>query len=98
MVDELFEVFEDLFDRRKKKKNGKERDGQGARSAPDVALPPIFCLQCGVKNSASQRFCESCGEVLPAAGEEMRCPNCSSVVALTARFCGRCGAKVMPGA
>jgi Double zinc ribbon len=102
MVDELFEVFEDLFERRGKK----SRKGKGSRGddtprsngdrPPAPASPPLFCLECGVKNDAAGRFCQECGSLLPSPGEEMRCLKCNVVVPLTAKFCGRCGARVAP--
>jgi len=97
MVDELFEVFEDLFERRKKKKKGDNNDrGEPPPAAKAPPAPPVFCLQCGTKNEASGRYCQECGELLPAAGEEMRCLKCNMVVPLTAKFCGKCGSKVAP--
>lgn len=95
MVDELFEVFEDLFDRRKKKK---DRDRSGRGDAPAEAktppAPAVFCMECGARNEGNQRFCQECGKLLPSVGEEMRCPRCSTVVPLTAKFCGKCGTPV----
>lgn len=96
MVDDLFEVFEDLFERKRKKKSRRDDDDEArprdARPAP--AAPPVFCLQCGTRNEAASRFCQECGDVLPAAGEEMRCLKCNAQVPLTAKFCGRCGSRV----
>ena len=48
MVDELFEVFEDLFERRSRAKGKKGKKGGGkdapleASSAARPALPPLF--------------------------------------------------------
>lgn len=94
MVDELFEVFEDLFERRKKKR---DRAGKGEKLPAEVrapAAPPVFCIGCGARNEGGARFCIECGELLPSPGEEMRCLGCNSVVPLKARFCPRCGSKV----
>ncbi len=102
MVDELFEVFEDLFERRgKKSRKGKVERDEGATPVnagrpPAPASPPIFCLECGVKNEGAARFCQECGSLLPSPGEEMRCLKCDIVVPLTAKFCARCGARVAP--
>ncbi len=93
MVDELFDVLEDLFERRKKKDKvgkGEKRTGE----APTPAAPPVFCTGCGARNEGNARFCLECGELLPSPGEEMRCLGCNSVVPLKARFCPRCGSKV----
>ena len=104
MVDEIFDVLEDLFERRNAK--GKKKKGRGEAPAPETAGAPapaparptgvIFCLACGARNSATDRFCQDCGDLLPSAGEEMRCPSCNRPVPLTARFCGGCGTRVAP--
>lgn len=99
MVDEIFEVFEDLFERRKKKKDkDKSHKGKTGDVAPAPAkapaAPPIFCTGCGARNEGSARFCMECGDLLPAPGEELRCIGCNSVVPLKAKFCPRCGSKV----
>jgi ribosomal protein L40E len=101
MSDDLFDIFEDLFERRRKKGKrqpppggpGEKASEQGVAPAPPTR-PPIFCLECGTKNEGSERFCSECGAVLPSAGEEMRCLRCNSPVPLTAKFCGKCGARV----
>ena len=106
MVEELFEVFEDLFEFRKKKKKKPAhydersyKHERGHHASPPVTpapkAAPVFCLDCGARNEGNSRFCLECGGVLPAAGEEMRCLKCESVVPLTAKFCGRCGARVV---
>lgn len=95
MVDELFEVFEELFERRnkKKKKEGeKERKGGGARDGVPAA-PPVFCVDCGVRNEGGARYCMECGSLLPSPGEELRCLSCNTQLPLKAKFCPRCGAK-----
>ena len=100
MVDELFEVFEDLFERRSRKKDrdrakdGKERAGGGPGASARTSSPPLFCLECGTKNSPDGKFCAECGALLPSPGEEMRCLRCDAPVPLTAKFCSRCGAAV----
>ncbi|MGE0569773.1 MAG: zinc ribbon domain-containing protein [Dehalococcoidia bacterium] len=100
MVDELFEVFEDLFERRSgsKGKKGKKGVGKDERAAVESpvrpTLPPLFCLECGTKNGADGKFCQECGSLLPSAGQDMRCLRCDSAVPLTAKFCARCGAPV----
>ena len=100
MVDELFEVFEDLFERRSrsKGKNGKKGVGKDERAAAEApvrpTLPPLFCLECGTKNGADGKFCQECGALLPSPGQDMRCLRCDSAVPLTAKFCSRCGAAV----
>lgn len=102
MSDDIFEIFEEIFDLRRKRGRRFEetRGGYDYRPEPPPPpappKPPIFCPKCGTKNDAAGRYCESCGELLPAPGEEMRCPNCNSPVALTATFCARCGARVAP--
>ena len=96
MVDEIFEVFEDLFERRKKKKDKKGNGADVARPAElkAPAAPPIFCTGCGARNEGSARFCLECGDLLPSPGAEMRCIGCNAVVPLKARFCPSCGSKV----
>ena len=100
MVDELLEVFEDLFERRSRGKGKKGKKGGGKDAPPEMspaarpALPPLFCLECGTKNGADGRFCLECGSLLPSPGQEMRCLRCDAAVPLTAKFCGRCGSAV----
>lgn len=100
MSDDIFEVFEELFEWRKKRKGDKkksdrdrggDRTGEVATSAGRAAVPPVFCIDCGARNEGDARFCMDCGKLLPSPGEELRCPRCSSVVPLTAKFCPRCG-------
>lgn len=79
MVDELFEVLEELFERRSKKKRKGENGGSDSRKAPSPAPPPVFCVECGA--------------LLPSPGEELRCLACSTQLPLKAKFCPRCGAK-----
>jgi predicted amidophosphoribosyltransferase len=99
MVDEIFDVLEDLFERRNR---GKKKKGKHADPPPESMAPParpagvIFCLACGARNAATDRFCQDCGDLLPSAGEELRCPACNRPVPLTARFCGGCGTRVAP--
>jgi predicted amidophosphoribosyltransferase len=96
MVDDLFEVFEDLFERRDRKRDrDRDRDVEGKRrrdAAPPVS-PPTFCVDCGARNEGNARFCLECGGLLPSPGEELRCPGCSTALPLKAKFCPRCGAK-----
>ncbi|GMV84791.1 MAG: hypothetical protein AMXMBFR80_06490 [Dehalococcoidia bacterium] len=94
MVDELFEVFEELFERRQKKKDKAGKGEKRATEAKAAATPPVFCIGCGARNEGGARFCMECGELLPSPGEEMRCLGCNSVVPLKAKFCPRCGSKV----
>lgn len=97
MVEELFEAFEDLFEGRKKKKKKEEKEAKRAAqySAPTPlpTKPRVFCIACGSRNEGDARFCGECGELLPSAGQEMRCLRCEAVLPLTAKFCGQCGAK-----
>lgn len=99
MSDDVFEVFEELFEWRKKKKrrdggSSDERRTNAPPAAPAPVIVPIFCIACGARNEGNSKFCISCGDLLPAAGEEMRCPRCSSVLPLAAKFCPRCGASL----
>lgn len=94
MVDELFEVFEDLFERRGKKRGKSAKGEKGPADVRAPATAPVFCIGCGARNEGGARFCMECGELLPSPGEEMRCLGCNSVVPLKARFCPRCGSKV----
>jgi len=97
MSDEIFEVFEELFDWRKKRKrrdNNGRSDDSGPSPPPAPVVVPIFCIKCGARNEGSSKFCLSCGELLPSAGEEMRCPRCSTALPLAAKFCPRCGTPV----
>lgn len=93
MVDELFEVFEELFERRSKKKRKGEGGGSEPRKATAPAAPPVFCVECGVRNEGNARFCMECGALLPSPGEELRCLSCNTQLPLKAKFCPRCGAK-----
>ncbi len=92
MVDELFEVFEDLFERRGKKKN-KEKKGEQKAAAPAAPSLPLFCMACGARNEGGARYCLECGELLPSPGEEFRCARCEVALPLKAKFCPRCGAR-----
>lgn len=94
MVDEIFDVLEDLFERRKKKDKGKKGGKHSAAELKVPAAPPVFCIGCGARNEGAARFCLECGELLPSPGEEMKCLGCNSVVPLKAKFCPRCGSKV----
>lgn len=95
MVDDLFEVFEDLFEQRKKKgrrndrdyREDRDREPPGTPPGPRRAEAPLFCVDCGARNEASGRFCLECGKLLPAPGQEMHCIRCAQVVPLTAKFC-----------
>ena len=93
MVDELFEVFEDLFKRRvTKNKHNTARGNPAAGAAPPPA-PPIHCISCGARNEGAAKFCLECGELLPSPGEEFRCVKCETTLPLKAKFCPRCGAR-----
>lgn len=96
MSDEIFEVFEELFEWRKKKKRRSNGDSETPTSStpPAPVVVPIFCIKCGARNEGNSKFCLSCGELLPSAGEEMRCPRCSTALPLAAKFCPRCGTPV----
>ncbi len=96
MSDDIFEVFEELFEWRKKRKGDKKKKDRdltagGPPAAGRTAAPPVFCIDCGARNEGDARFCMDCGKLLPSPGEELRCPRCSSIVPLTAKFCPRCG-------
>lgn len=97
MVEELFEAFEDLFEGRKKKKKKEEREAKRVAEyrvpTPLPLKPRVFCISCGTRNEGESRFCGECGELLPSAGQEMRCLRCEAALPLTAKFCGQCGAK-----
>ena len=97
MVDDLFDAFEDLFDRRKKKGRRDDADDRDRRSESQRApeAPPVFCTDCGARNEGNGRFCVDCGSVLPSPGQEMRCIRCEQVVPLTAKFCPKCGTSVV---
>lgn len=95
MSDDFFEIFEDLFESRRKRKYDRYReerypDERDLRPRPSA--PAIFCMKCGARNEAGSKFCLSCGDLLPAPGEEMRCLKCSATLPITAKFCPRCGA------
>ena len=45
-----------------------------------------LCPACGHEQSATRRFCTSCGEALPGS-----CPECGSPAGPGERFCGDCG-------
>ena len=46
----------------------------------------MLCEQCGEQNAAANRFCQSCGVLLPVA-----CPACGHVNTPGSAFCGACG-------
>ena len=47
------------------------------------------CSSCGTEHSESAKFCDRCGEPVPA-----RCPSCGSSNRPGARFCNECGAAL----
>src|SRR5450631_2047133 len=47
------------------------------------------CAQCGGRNDASNKYCESCGIPL-----RIKCDACGHSNEPTSRFCGQCGAAV----
>jgi hypothetical protein len=100
MPDEIFEIFEDLFERRKDKKKGKKDKGGSAEEpvAKKAEAAFIFCSSCGTKNEGVSRFCNECGELLPSQGQEPQCPNCGRPAPITAKFCNACGTKLLGGA
>lgn len=99
MADEIFDLLEDLFDRRREKK-GKKGKGAKERPADEVATAParqpafIFCSDCGTKNESGARFCQDCGALLPAPGPEPQCPSCGRPAPITAKFCNACGTRL----
>ena len=102
MIDDLFDVVGDLFERKDRRGRPDDRDDRGGRSRADRSAEPVsarppaavFCLDCGAKNEEGARFCEECGEVLPAPGRELTCPKCATPVAMKAKFCGQCGTRL----
>ncbi len=51
----------------------------------------VQCGSCGRDNREGLRFCEGCGGTLART-----CPACSGPVEADARFCGHCGAGLVP--
>jgi class 3 adenylate cyclase/tetratricopeptide (TPR) repeat protein len=49
----------------------------------------IICPSCQTANRDGARFCEHCGNALPAA-----CPNCGTLNRAGARFCDHCGERL----
>jgi ABC-type oligopeptide transport system substrate-binding subunit/class 3 adenylate cyclase len=47
------------------------------------------CSNCSADNSADARFCQNCGQPLPA-----KCPTCGTPNASNAKFCKHCGAPL----
>jgi membrane protease subunit (stomatin/prohibitin family) len=103
MADEIFDLLEDLFERRKKKKDRGDKSPRDRKEGPAEAAPApkapafIFCSACGAKNDSGGRFCSECGEILPAQGREPQCPNCERPAPITAKFCNACGTRLLAG-
>ena len=49
----------------------------------------MHCAQCGGRNDAGNRYCESCGAQL-----KIKCDTCGQSNEPTSRYCGQCGAAV----
>ncbi len=52
----------------------------------------VTCPSCGAPARPGVRFCEECGQRLPAT-----CPSCGAPVPSDKKFCGACGAPLGPG-
>jgi len=53
----------------------------------------VDCSNCGAVNPQNAKFCNQCGERLPAA-----CPNCGHANPQGAKFCNNCGRQLGQGA
>jgi predicted ATPase/class 3 adenylate cyclase len=50
----------------------------------------MHCAQCGGRNDAGNKYCESCGAQL-----KIKCDACGHSNEPTSRYCGQCGAAVL---
>ncbi len=55
----------------------------------------IYCPKCGTANRRGSRFCNECGELLPAQ-TTLRCPMCGAMNPVGNAYCDRCNARIIP--
>jgi hypothetical protein len=55
----------------------------------------IYCSKCGTANRRGSRFCNECGELLPAH-TTLRCPMCGAMNPVGNVYCDRCNARIVP--
>jgi|GEM_PF-1817005 len=61
--------------------------GTSGGQKPPVTANFIACIQCGVANERTSRFCQQCGKPL----QIVQCDVCNAEVTPDAKFCGQCG-------
>ncbi len=61
--------------------------GTSGGQMPPVTSNFTACIQCGVTNNQTSRFCQQCGKPL----QIVQCDGCNAEVAPDAKFCGQCG-------
>ena len=62
---------------------------------PSVAMgASLFCIECGTKLSADQKFCHQCGTSTEPINNQKKCPQCQSEVSDEMVFCTSCGQKL----
>jgi RNA polymerase subunit RPABC4/transcription elongation factor Spt4 len=69
---------------------GGARQGPDNRSSGDPAI--LRCPACKSTVSAQAKFCERCGDPLPAPAPDA-CPDCGAALKAGARFCPECGRR-----
>jgi sec-independent protein translocase protein TatA len=71
-------------------------------AAPVSTAPPVVCAACETANTATNKFCSSCGAALtppepviagPVASENT-CPSCATPNPAGQVFCGQCGTRL----
>lgn len=68
---------------------------------PEAMKRIKVCGQCGASAEAAERYCKDCGSRLPEQtlfdlykGSHPYCRICNTVIADSAHFCPKCGAKI----
>jgi len=64
-----------------------------AGAAGAAAVVMILCSKCNTQNSATNKFCASCGAKLGAA--TVPCPKCKADVTEGSKFCAACGSSMV---
>lgn len=61
--------------------------GRSGGQMPPITASFIACIQCGVANDLTSRFCKQCGKPL----QNVQCEGCNAEVRPDVKFCGQCG-------